>query len=95
MKDAFVRPSSGSNTLLSCCLLVAVSLIICCRAGAQAHQDGSPTVEVQENARVVVPDGTPPPVGVRHEPKALQNAAQQKQLRHPITQARIHRSRPH
>jgi hypothetical protein len=37
-------------------------------------------VQVQENARVVVPDGTPPPIGVRHEPKALQNAAQQKQL---------------
>jgi hypothetical protein len=34
--------------------------------------------KAQENAKVIAPDGTPPPVGVRHPPKALQNAAQPK-----------------
>jgi hypothetical protein len=92
MKNSFVRPWSGSNTLLLCCLLVAASLTICSRAGAQAQPDGSPVAQTQtvseteqlqrnaqENAKIVAPNGTPPPVGKRHEPKALQNAVQPKQ----------------
>jgi len=92
MKNSFVRPWSSSNTLLSCWLLTAASLTICSRAGAQAQPDGSPIAQTQtvseaeqlqrnaqENAKVVAPNGTPPPIGKRHEPKALQNAIQPKQ----------------
>jgi hypothetical protein len=92
MKNSFVRPWSGNNTLLSCWLLAAASLTICSRAGAQAQPDGSPVAQTQtvseaeqlqrnaqENAKVVAPNGTPPPIGKRHEPKALQNAVQPKQ----------------
>jgi hypothetical protein len=56
---------------------------------AQAHSDGSPVAQTQtvseqlqrnaqENATMVA-DGPPPPVGRRHEPKALPNTAQTKQ----------------
>jgi hypothetical protein len=90
MKNPLVRPWSGSTVLLPCWLLLAATLTVCGRARAQARPDGSPIAQTQtvaeqllrktqENAKAVVPDGTPPPVGVRHERKALQNAAQQKQ----------------
>jgi hypothetical protein len=72
--------------LLSCCLLIAAAVAVCGPAGAQSSpvaQSQTDPEQLQRNARekakVVAPDGTPPPVGVRHEPKALQNAAQTKQ----------------
>jgi hypothetical protein len=90
MKNSLVRLCSGSTISLLCWLLVATNLTICSRAGAQARPDGPPVAQTktvpeaeqllqkaQENAKAVAPDGTPPPVGVRHERKALQNAAQQ------------------
>jgi len=65
--------------------------MVCGRARAQAAADGSPTVQTQtvpepeqllrkaqENAKVAALDEIPPPVGVRHESKALQNPAQLK-----------------
>jgi hypothetical protein len=90
MKNPLVRLWSGSTILLPCWLLVAATLTVCCRAGAQARPDGSPIAQTQtvaeqplrktqENAKAVASDGTPPPVEVRHGRKALQNAAQQKQ----------------
>jgi hypothetical protein len=91
MKNSFVQLWSRTTTLLSCWLLVAATLTVCGRARAQTHADGSPTVQTQtvpepqqllrkaqENAKVAAPDETPPPVGVRHVSKALQNPAQPK-----------------
>jgi hypothetical protein len=91
MKNSFVQLWSGTNTLLSCWLLAAATLMVCGRARAQAAADGSPTVQTQtvpepeqllrkaqENAKVAALDEIPPPVGVRHESKALQNPAQLK-----------------
>jgi hypothetical protein len=88
MKNSPVRIWFSSNTLLSCWLIVAASLTICSRAGAQAQPDGSPVAktqtvsepeQLQRNAQENAKVGTPPPVGKRHEPKALQNAVQPKQ----------------
>jgi hypothetical protein len=91
MRSSFVQLWSSTTTLSPCWLLVAATLIVCGRAKAQAHPDGSPTVQTQtvpepeqllwkaqENAKVVAQDEIPPPVGVRHESKALQNPAQRK-----------------
>ena len=91
MRNSFVQLWSSTTTLSPCWLLVAATLIVCGRAKAQAHPDGSPTVQTQtvpepeqllwkaqENAKVVAQDEIPPPVGVRHESKALQNPAQRK-----------------
>jgi hypothetical protein len=91
MRNSFVQLWSSTTTLSSCWLLVAATLIVCGRARAQVHPDGSPTVQTQtvpepeqllrkaqENAKVVAQDEIPPPVGVRHESKALQNPAQPK-----------------
>jgi hypothetical protein len=91
MKNSFVQLWSRTTTLLSCWLLIGAALAVCDRARAQGQPDGSPTVQTQtvpepeqllrktqENAKVVAPNETPPPVGVRHESKALQNPAQPK-----------------
>jgi hypothetical protein len=91
MKNSFVRLWSSTTTLSSCWLLVAATLTVCGRARAQVHPDGSPTVQTQtvpepeqllrkaqENAKVTAQSETPPPVGARHESKALQNPAQLK-----------------
>src|SRR3982074_18356 len=91
MKNSFVQLWSRTTTLLSCWLLVAATLTVCGRARAQTHADGSPTVQTQtvpepqqllrkaqENAKVAALDEISPPVGVRHESKALQNPAQPK-----------------
>jgi len=91
MKNSFVQLWSSNTTFLSCWLLAAATLTVCGRARAQAHADGSPTVQTQtvpepehllrkaqENAKVAALDEIPPPVGVRHESKALQNPAQLK-----------------
>ena len=91
MKNSFVQLWSSNTTFLSCWLLAAATLTVCGRARAQAHADGSPTVQTQtipepehllrkaqENAKVAALDEIPPPVGVRHESKVLQNPAQLK-----------------